>query len=397
MACPVPTPGGNFLGDTLRFIDCEALTIGAAGYQALASPGSILWTLLTGLLTIFVAIFGYRMLLGEVPSVREGALAFVKIGIVLTLATSWPAYRTIVFDVAVRAPAELSVSIGRAADLPGSQGGMINRLEATDAAMVALAIEGAGLRSANLNTMPPLFAGFETFALGGARMLFLLGVLGAFGSVRLIAGLLLAIAPLFIAFLLFDATRGLFAGWLRVLLGAALSSLGTAILLGVQLALYEPWLTSLLNARAAGIAVPSAPVELLTMSLLFVIVLLAMLGALARLAWGFGFARFVVVWPMATTQPGLSVQRDRIDSAPVPAPAAERSRAAMVADAVVSGQRREGGLTTLAMRGNASQRVPVQAVTRQEPVAAITPLGQSHRRRSARQVSRSADTRDARA
>jgi type IV secretion system protein VirB6 len=395
MACPGPVPGGNFLGDTLRFLDCEALTIGAAGYQALATPGSVVWTLLTGLLTIFVAIFGYRMLLGEVPSVREGVLAFVKIGIVLTLATSWPAYRIVVFDVAVRAPAELSASIGGAASLPGSEGGMISRLEATDAAMVALAIEGAGLRSANLNTMPPLFAGFEPFALGGARMLFLLGVLGAFGTVRLIAGLLLAIAPLFIAFLLFDATRGLFAGWLRVLLGAALGSLGTSILLGVQLALYGPWLTRLLNARAVGIAVPSAPVELLTMSLLFVILLLAMLFALARLAWGFSFVPRAAIWPLGALPTVRSLQSERVAPAMISNSAPDRSRAAVVADAVTSGQRREAHSEAFAMAG--AQRVPVQAVTRLEATAATTPLGQSNRRRTARHMSRSANTRDIRA
>lgn len=395
MACPVPTPGGNFLGDTLRFLDCQALTIGASGYQALASPGSILWTLLTGLLTIFVAIFGYRMILGEVPSVREGVLAFVKIGIVLTLATSWPAYRTLVFDVAVRAPAELSANIGRASGLPGSEGGMVSRLEATDAAMVTLAIEGTGLRSANLNTMPPLFAGFEPFALGGARMLFLLGVLGAFGAVRLVAGLLLAIAPVFIAFLLFDATRGLFAGWLRVLLGAALGSLGTAILLGVQLALYEPWLTSLLSARAAGIAVPSAPVELLTLGLLFVILLIVMIVALARLAWGFSFASSATIWPLAGLPTGRSQEPERVSTTSLAPSGRDRSRAAMVADAVTSEQRREANAAVLALAG--PQRIPVQAVTRQEASPAITPLGQSHRRRTVRHVSRSASTRDARA
>lgn len=272
---------------------------------------------------------------------------------------------------------------------------MISRLEATDAAMVTLAIEGTGLRSVNLNTMPPLFAGFEPFALGGARMLFLLGVLGSFGVVRLVAGLLLAIAPLFIAFLLFDATRGLFAGWLRVLLGAALGSLGTAILLGVQLALYEPWLTSLLSARAAGIAVPSAPVELLTMGLLFVILLLAILIALARLAWGFSFAPSVPIWPLGALPTGRSLQSERVAGAATTTPGPDRSRAAMVADAVASDQRREANAAVLALAG--AQRVPVQAVTRQEASAAITPLGQSHRRRTVRNVSRSASSRDARA
>ena len=69
---------------------------------------------------------------------------------------------------------------------------------------------------------------------------------------RLVAGLLLALGPFFIAFLLFDGTRGLFEGWLRVLGGAALGALGTAIVLGVELALLEPWLADLLACRLAG-------------------------------------------------------------------------------------------------------------------------------------------------
>ncbi|WP_373487312.1 type IV secretion system protein [Blastomonas sp.] len=398
MLCPAPTPGGSFLGDTLRFVDCQAQTIGSAGYQALASPGSPFWIILTGLLTVFVALFGFRMLLGQVPSVREGVLAFVKIGIVLVLATSWPAYRTLVYDIAISGPAELSAQIGGASGVPGATGGMVARLEATDAAMVALAIKGAGLRSANSNVMPPLFANFEPFALGGSRILFLIGILGAFGAVRLIAGLLLAVAPLFIAFVLFDSTRGLFEGWLRVLAGAALGALGTAIILGVELALLEPWLSSLLAARAAGIAVPSAPVELLVVTLLFVLVLAAMLWAFARVAIGFRFAH---VWPAALTagQPRDQAMARTAVQPVVNALSAQegRSRAAVVADAIASDQRREALQGQQLAGGGSAGRVPVQAVMRDAGAPPAVPLGQSYRRRTSNRVSASAGQRDLRA
>src|SRR5439155_567824 len=73
-------------------------------------------------------------------------------------------------------------------------------------------------------TVPQPYPGFNTFAIGGSRMLFLVGAIGGLAAVRMIAGLLLAVGPLFVAFLLFENTRSLFEGWIRVLAGAALAA-----------------------------------------------------------------------------------------------------------------------------------------------------------------------------
>src|SRR3546814_2571797 len=91
----------------------------AEGCRALAAPGSTASILLTVLITLLIAFIGYRMLLGQTPTIREGVLTFVKIGLVLTLATSWPAYQALVYDIILRAPAELASTIGGAAGLPG--------------------------------------------------------------------------------------------------------------------------------------------------------------------------------------------------------------------------------------------------------------------------------------
>ncbi|OYX17710.1 MAG: hypothetical protein B7Z16_09805, partial [Algoriphagus sp. 32-45-6] len=78
--------GDRFLESALRFVDCQAQMIGAQGYQALAAPGSPMSLLLTGAITLVIAFFGYRLLLGDTPDLRDGVLAIVKIGIVLALA-----------------------------------------------------------------------------------------------------------------------------------------------------------------------------------------------------------------------------------------------------------------------------------------------------------------------
>src|SRR3546814_1016853 len=139
----IPSPE-SFAPSVLTFLDCQAQAIGAGGYAALAAPGSTASVLLTGMVTLLIALLGYRMLLGYTPTVREGVLTFVKIGLVLLLATSWPAYQILVYDIILRVPAELAATIGGAASLPGSGGGLVDRIAAVDQALKMLAIEGVG-------------------------------------------------------------------------------------------------------------------------------------------------------------------------------------------------------------------------------------------------------------
>lgn len=396
MICP-SLPAYDFLSGLLRFIDCQAQTIGAQGYQALAAPGSVFSIVLASLLAIFIALSGYRMMLGHVPSVREGVLAFVKIGVVLVLATSWPSYRTLVYDVVLRGPAELSATIGKASSLPGAEGTMVSRLEAVDRALVSLAVVGAGdpplMRRLEDRHMPPLFGGFEAFALGGARILYLIGIVGAFATVRFIVGLLLALAPFFFAFMLFDATRGLFAGWIRVLAGATIGALSVSIILSIELALLEPWLSSLLASRAANRAVPSAPVELLVVTSMFGIALITMLWASARLAKGFQFAVMAKAADAIIGANGDSRRRElNFQQMPETTPAASHSRAAAIVDAVASTQRREDMGAPMQLYGGS--RVPVQTMARDDRSPAAPPLGQSFRRRTVSRVSARAGRRD---
>lgn len=394
MSCPTLPIDGGYLSAILAFVDCQAQSLGANGYQALAAPGSTFSLTLAALLTIFIALHGYRMMLGQVPSIREGVLAFVKIGVVLVLATSWPPYQTLVYNTVFKGPSELTASIGGASGLPGTQGGMVARLEATDRMLISLAAQGTGapqnLQQAAERT-PPVLPGFDALAL--SRIFYLGGVVGAFAAVRLLAGLLLALAPFFIAFLLFDATRGLFEGWLRTLFGSALGALGVAIVLGVELALLESWLANILAARAANVSVPNAPVELLVTTGIFTLVLAAMLWALARVAMGF---RFPAVWQwvtnLAVPRPDRDPSEQRVPIINPNDPVVARSRAIAIADAVAASQRRED--TGQRIASQVAARVPVGALSREHMQANTSPLGQTFRRRTINRVSASAGRRD---
>jgi type IV secretion system protein VirB6 len=346
--------------------------------------------------------------------VRDGVLALVKIGIVLALATGWTAYRTLIYDVAFHGPAEVAAEVGRPAGLPGAGGGLVARLDYADRGLLTLSTLGPGdpLMSGQTTPaaepgQPPLPTsaarqahGYDILALDMARVTFLTGAIAALAAVRLAAGLMLALGPFFIAFLLFDATRGLFEGWLRVLGGAALGALGAGILLGVELAMLEPWLADLIQRRTAGYAIPGMGVELFVVALVFALALLAMLIAAARVAYGF---RMPAAWRQAPTLAAAALRGDELRAAHTvreTAPAvADRSRAAMVADAVAASQRREsppvfaGGLVAVA--SGASSHVSRHLTVHDRAAAPPPPrLGQSFRRRTVRRVSASSGRRD---
>lgn len=415
--CPSIPPQEGFLQGVLAFVDCQAQNIGSEGYRALAAPGSTLSLVLVGFLTLFVALFGYRMLLGFVPGVRDGVLALVKIGIVLALATGWTAYRTVIYDVAFHGPAEVAAEIGRPAQLPGAGGALVARLDYADRAMLVLSALGPGIPTGAYQLTPAAEPGqpalptagalqahgYDIMALDGARVMFLTGAIGSLAAVRLIAGLMLALGPFFIAFLLFDSTRGLFEGWLRVLGGAALGALGAGILLGVELAMLEPWLADVIARRQADIAIPGIGVQLFVVAFVFALSLLAMMIACARLAYGF---RLPPAWREAPATAVAALRGDQVRIGQsvretLPA-AADRSRAATVADAVAATQRREaggrayaGGIAAPAAATGASTNVARHLTVHDRAAPPPPPrLGQSFTRRTRGRLSASSGRRD---
>lgn len=419
-ACPAIAYGDSFVAGALNNVDCQARAIASLGYQALAAPGSDISLLITGLLTLAVAIIGYRLMMGETPSVRDGVLTLAKFGLVLALAGSWATYRTLAYDVVLQTPAELVATVGGAAGLPGASGDLTARLQLVDQGLAQLGEAGIGkretggqvMRVRNVNGRSETFVEsargsvsiLEPIALGLARLLFLVSAIGGMVVVRLVAAILLALGPLFVAFLLFDTTRGWFAGWLRGLAATVIGAFGVAILLGIELALLEPWLVGLLTLRAADQTIAGAPVELLAATLIFALTILGMLAAATRVAGGF---RFPEAWRAMPARWGGQFEERVRDGRSPPAAAeqaAERPRVAAVADAIAATQRREAAATmapfaavaaTSGGGGGGPSRVPaIQSRSVELPGSPPPPLGQSLGRRTRNRVSASRGRRD---
>jgi type IV secretion system protein VirB6 len=241
--------------------------------------------------------------------------------------------------------------------------------------------------------------------LGQARTLYLTGAIAAFASVRIVAGLLLALGPLFVLFLLFDSTRGLFEGWIRGLAGAALGALATTIVLGVQLALLEPWLAFILTQRRFNVATPGVPVEMLVTNLVFALVVIAALAATARVAAGFRIpdrlraapGRWVEALRPAAAGAGAMITVPAGGALPSERPD-ERPRAYALADSVAAAQRRESAGPAPAPAQLASFRVGEAAgrTAARDMPAAMAASGHTdgYRRRTRSRVSAAAGRRD---
>lgn len=288
MACLAPDTGNGFLASSLAHLDCQAQTIGSFGYEALAQPGSSASTIVAGLLGLFVALFGFRLIRGDTISFGFLIDNAIKIGIVLALATSWPAYRVLVYDLTLKAPGELFEKVADASDLPGAGGGLAERLQNVDNGILALVAAGTGQLDAARTDIDPLPAKTplnDSLAVGLARTSYVASILGVLGLLRITGGLLLALGPVMAGLLLFDGTRSFFWGWVRALVATALGALAASIILSVELAILEPWMARVLDLRAARYATPEAPFELLAVTLSFGLILLGALGLCARLAF----------------------------------------------------------------------------------------------------------------
>ena len=305
--CPLPTSDA-LARDALASVDCLIGGQIEGSYAALLAPGGAFSTALTIGLTIYVAIIGYRLILGQAGlTLGELVPHFVKIGLILALVTNWPAYQALVFGVLFHGPEQLAdVITGQAAG--ATHGGILDAVQTlfnrlTDyagnawtqrPALSALpvapitppVIPGAISPAA---TLPAAATSALPFALGAAQFVaallwlsagvMLAASIGVLLVVRIILALLLLFGPVFVAFALFAPTRGLFEGWLRTAVKFALVPLFTLPLTAVMVLLAGPLAAGLGDSPIVTIRDgPVLPIALIVFVFAAVIVQAARLG-----------------------------------------------------------------------------------------------------------------------
>jgi type IV secretion system protein VirB6 len=220
---------GNGVAAALRAVDCVAGEATAQAFGRLFAPGGSLVPVLTIVLTLYVAFFALSLLLGRS---RLGVSALtprmMTLGLVLTFATSWIAYQSMVWNMAVGGPDWL------AGVLTGSQGSATQVFgQKIDVVFQAVQQATQG-HDKDIGAFSP-----EGMVWLGA-MLFLLGTVGVLVTARIGLAVLVALGPVFVVMALFGGTRGLFTGWLKGVVMLALTPLFAVLGGSVMLELAVP-------------------------------------------------------------------------------------------------------------------------------------------------------------
>ncbi len=335
-AC-APTLGAPSLArDILASADCLIGGRVQTAYAALLAPGGSFVQALTIALTIYVAIVGYRLVLGY-GSLTLGEMVphFIKIGVIVALATSWPSYQVLVFNLLFHGPEQLADSVvSQFSDgAVAGQGDVLGALQAlfdriTDYAgdawaqvapatpvTPALPAPAIVLGAVPSPTLPAAAAAlpfqlgaaqFVAAALWFAALVMMAASVGVLLVVRIILALLLVLGPVFIACALFSGTRGLFEGWLRTTVKFAVVPLFTLPLTAALVAVLLPFVDRLDDAPIESFRDGPALAIVLV-----VLVFAAVLFQVVRLAGGIAGGlrlprRLAVVAPHAYPAPAAA-------------------------------------------------------------------------------------------
>jgi type IV secretion system protein VirB6 len=281
MACPATS---GIVSGVVDAVDCNIRVLVHQTYRDLVGPGTVFAGVLTAMLTIYVALIGYQLLLGR-GQLRLTALpvSALKIGLIMAFLTSWAAYQTVIFAFLFDGPREL---VGVFLSPMGFGADVYDAIERAYAVLTGAAGIYGGQADPAANILqggPMLGSGLLWLSAIGLLLL----TVGVVLAAKIVLGFLLALGPVFVALFLFDTTRGLFDGWLRASLAFALAPLAANVFGAAMLLMLSPFLTALSENAAAETFDMGPIVTIALIVCVFGIVTVMALRAGATIAGGF--------------------------------------------------------------------------------------------------------------
>jgi type IV secretion system protein VirB6 len=266
-------------------VDSIILGFVQGSFGSLTDTIHILWRLM---FIVFIAVYGYKILISGRFSASDLFVHCTKIIVLLVIATQWDTFFLIVYNMTTDLPSDIAGQIlqgstntlGSSAQ-PGDQASANAGLsEFYDRGMqvVEKMLEGAGFSEIGLFFYAgAVFVGTVAFA-GYAGMLIILS--------KIAVAILLAVGPVFILLLIFTNTRGLFEGWLRTLLNYSVIPIFVYTLLAFLLSLAERPLENLEQQSTTGDGFMNGMAPFCLMSFIAVLLLMQTMNMAASVTGG---------------------------------------------------------------------------------------------------------------
>lgn len=359
--CLSSATGGGLTAPLIEQVDCHVAHYVQATYGYLFGPFGFLEPLLTAALTLYIAVYGYQLIVGRSGLSLSGlAPKVLLIGFVIAFAGRWGAYEAVFLNLFYGGAGEIAgLMLGGA-----GQGGVYVRLDGALQDIIRLAGEwndGAIQQQDAMQVPPPpqmqdIEGGRPALppSAGAVNLLWVSALLLALSTVgvliiaKIILGLLLAVGPVLVILALFSATRGLFEGWLKTMAQYAFVAAFAIVLTGGVMLLVEPMVSAIAEARAYRDANPQPVFVLAVTVAVFALLMLQVVRMCGKLTGA---------WRLP--QGAATAGREENFTAPAPT-RGETGVSGRVSDIVVAVER-SGAAAHDARARNSAAAVPAQA------------------------------------
>ena len=232
---------------------------------------------LIGAITILVALYGLSVAFGRDLNLSEFIVLVVRITVVYLLVTGFSFFNSVIFLPLTQAPGELAVILAAHSGATNVNA-LIDGFLRTGWTAIDVIEQNAGTFDAGAFALS-LIMFTATLLVGAVSFV-------VFSLAKVVLALSLMLAPVFCAFLAFQATRGWFESWLRMLFQAGLVIMLAAATMAVIMALAQDGLDTLNAAAGSGDIGITDCVTYLTLAFVTIILMPQLNNIAASLAAG---------------------------------------------------------------------------------------------------------------
>ena len=267
----------DFINALLDTIDITVHQYAFDSYKALAEE---MQTTLRLMFTLSIIFLGINSQMGWIPlTLQEIIKNFFRFLFIFVFATNWEIFSTTIYPILTNAPNQIGnviMGAGKSggSDINSALGGIFDR---------TITVASHMIFETPLTDMGIKILGF---LLGGVGFALVIYAIFLIALAKIALAILLGLAPLFLSFMMFASTRGLFEGWMRQLMNFALIPILTYSVLIFVVALVEPLASILSDATAHAGAKTTDMYQFILSGAVSVILLNQVMGIASGIAGG---------------------------------------------------------------------------------------------------------------
>ena len=236
---------GELTGRVLSDIDLKVDGFAESSFRALTDPMSDLMAML---LVIALMHMSLSVAMGWASATVSSFLRLVlRYVIVWSVLASWPAFNVWFYAIVTGTPDEIVRIVVGATGIDEDNNGITLIIERFIDA--GISIGDMLIENISISTIALVLIGIIILFL---MLIVAAGVILVIGMSKIGIGVTTAVAPVFLAMLLFNGSKGFFDGWLRLTIGFAVTYLMAMVMLGFLLFVTEETIKEF--ARVEGIS-----------------------------------------------------------------------------------------------------------------------------------------------